>query len=317
MIINPIIPIGVMVIICIGLLFMKRKGWMGYIRQILIILLLFIINLRVMVKDVEIPTVLPKVDVMFVIDNSISMVAEDYGFAKERRLDAVKRDCKYIMEQLPGASFSIVKFDDKVDVLVPYTTDTNMAMQTLDLLKGEPKLHAGGTSLNAMMEEMESLLNDGRENCKIVFFISDGEITTGDNLKSYSRLRLFTDGGAVLGYGTRTGGGMRPVLSYGDDEEEAEYIEIYESLLDSEKAISKIDEKNLRSIASDLGVDYVHMTSQSEVDKILKSIENDVFKNAETELENDTAGYADTYYWLLIPLAVLLVFDVIAYKRKV
>ena len=104
MIINPIIPIWLMAIICIVLLIFKRKGWMGYIRQILIILLLFAINMRVMVKDVEVPVLLPKVDVLFVVDNSISMLAEDYGLSNGRRLDAVKKDCEYIMEKLPVAS---------------------------------------------------------------------------------------------------------------------------------------------------------------------------------------------------------------------
>ena len=37
-----------MVIICIGLLAIKRKGIIPYIRQILIVLLLFVINLRPM-----------------------------------------------------------------------------------------------------------------------------------------------------------------------------------------------------------------------------------------------------------------------------
>ena len=43
---EPIIPIWLMVIICIGLLAIKRKGIAPYIRQVLIVLLLFAINLR-------------------------------------------------------------------------------------------------------------------------------------------------------------------------------------------------------------------------------------------------------------------------------
>ena len=45
---EPIIPIWLMVIICIGLLAIKRKGVIPYIRQCLIVVLLFVINLRPM-----------------------------------------------------------------------------------------------------------------------------------------------------------------------------------------------------------------------------------------------------------------------------
>lgn len=316
MIINPIIPIWLMAIICIVLLFFKRKGWMGYIRQILIILLLFAINMRVMVKDVEVPVLLPKVDVLFVVDNSISMLAEDYGLSNGRRLDAVKKDCEYIMEKLPGASFGLVKFEDTPEIMVPFTTDSTMVKQSLSLLKGEGSLHAAGTSMNTVMDSMEDILNDGRDNKKVVFFISDGEDTLNDYLESFPRLKHFTHGGAVLGYGTTKGGRMKTVTFFGT-EEEPEYLEVYnEETWDREYALSKIDEGNLRKIASDFGIEYVHMTNTSQVDRIINSVQNDITTSADAEGTTTTAGYKDTYFWLLIPLAVILVFDVISFKRK-
>ena len=69
MIINPIIPIWVMAIICILFLLVKRKGKMNYVRQILIVIFLFVINLRFMVRDGDVPSVMPKVDVVFVVDS--------------------------------------------------------------------------------------------------------------------------------------------------------------------------------------------------------------------------------------------------------
>lgn len=57
MIINPIIPIWLMAIICIALAIFKRKGKFAYIRQIIMIILLFMINLRMMIPtDVEVST---------------------------------------------------------------------------------------------------------------------------------------------------------------------------------------------------------------------------------------------------------------------
>lgn len=315
MILNPIIPIWVMAIICIFFLLMKRKGVGNYIRQILIIVLLFVINMRVMVRDGNVPSIMPKVDILFVVDNTISMLAEDYGADDGRRIDAVREDCRYIAEQFPGSSFSVVKFDDTVEMMMPYTVDANMAIETIGLLKGPSQYHAQGTSLNRIMENLEDILDDERKNFKIVFFISDGEALKDKKLQSYDGIKKHVDAGAVLGYGTQKGGPMIPIDPY-DTEEEQTYLYYYDDNYNEHLAISKIDEGNLKSIASDLGVDYVHMTKQSEINGVIKSIQGEV---SNLEMQEDTEskeGYKDTYYWVVIALIVLLAIDFVCYRKK-
>lgn len=313
MIINPIIPIWAMAILCVFFLFLKRKGKVNYIRQILIVILLFVINMRIMVRGDDVPTVLPKVDVLFVVDNTISMLAEDYN-GDGRRMDAVKNDCKYIMEQFPGASFSVVTFEDSVQTLVPYTVDANMAAETIGLLHGQTKYHAQGTSLNEVMGAMEQVLDDDRKNYKILFFISDGEVVNSEELKSYKGLEQYVDAGAVLGYGTEKGGPMKTV-EYLD--EEPEYLYYYDDQYNEKLAISKIDEGNLRNIASDFGIDYVHMTDQSEIGSTIKDLQAKVDNLEITEDMESKEGYVDIYYLFVIPLVLLLLWDFIYYKRKI
>jgi len=313
MIINPIIPIWAMAILCVFFLFLKRKGKVNYIRQILIVILLFVINMRIMVRGDDVPTVLPKVDVLFVVDNTISMLAEDYN-GDGRRMDAVKNDCKYIMEQFPGASFSVVTFEDSVQTLVPYTVDANMAVETIGLLHGQTKYHAQGTSLNEVMGAMEQVLDDDRKNYKILFFISDGEVVNSEELKSYKGLEQYVDAGAVLGYGTEKGGPMKTV-EYLD--EEPEYLYYYDDQYNEKLAISKIDEGNLRNIASDFGIDYVHMTDQSEIGSTIKDLQAKVDNLEITEDMESKEGYVDIYYLFVIPLVLLLLWDFIYYKRKI
>ena len=141
------------------------------IRQILIVILLFVINMRIMVRGGDVPTLMPNVDVLFVVDNTISMLAEDYN-GGGRRMDAVKADCEYITEQFPGASFSVVTFGDSVERKIPYTVDANMTAETISLLHGQPKYHAQGTSLNEVMGAMEKMLDDERENTKYCFLLA-------------------------------------------------------------------------------------------------------------------------------------------------
>lgn len=315
MIINPIIPVWIMGIICILLLFFKRKGVFAYVRQILTIALMFVINLRIMVPGKDVADFTSGVDVLFVVDNTISMLAEDYQ-GSDRRMDAVKEDCKYIMEQFPGASFSVITFGNTVERVVPYTVDADMAIQAIEVLKGQTEYYANGTSLNEVMSTMDDILKNERENFQIVFFISDGEVVNSKKLKSYSDLKEYVDGGAVLGYGTKKGGAMRP-LKYTGDEDTPEYLYYYDDDFNKVKAISKIDEGNLKQIASDFGVDYVHMTKQSEVQDEIKKIKAS-FGKQEGYVENGSKkGFTETYYFFTIPLVLLLLFDAVSFKRKV
>lgn len=312
MTINPIIPIWVMAIICVAFLILKRKGKVSYIRQILIVLLLFVINLRITVVSNDVPAVTQKVDVLFVVDNTISMFAEDYN-GDGRRMDAVKADCEYITEQLPGASYSVVTFGDTVQRAIPYTVDSDVVVETIGMLHGQTKYHAQGTSLNDAMGAMEEMLNDNRKNYKIIFFISDGEVVSSEALKHYKGLDAYVNGGAVLGYGTDKGGPMK-TIEYTD--EEPQYLYYYDDNYNEQLAISKIDEQNLKSIASDFGVDYVHMTNKNEIDNTLKNLQEKIKSLPATEDTESKEGNTDIYYLFVIPLVLLLIVDFIDLRRK-
>ena len=315
MIINPIIPVWLMGILCILLLFFKRKGIFHYIRQILILILLFVINLRIMVPGKDVNNLSSRVDILFVIDNTISMLAEDYD-GDSRRIDAVKEDCKYIMEQFPGASFSVVTFGNTVKKMMPYTIDSNMALQAIEVLNGQTEYYANGTSLNDVMSELDDILKNERDTYKMIFFISDGEVINSEELKSYEELEQYVDAGVVLGYGTKKGGAMRPIKFLGDDEE-PEYLYYYDDDYNEVKAISKIDEENLKQIAEDLGIDYVHMTKQSEINDEIKKLQKEIGKHGAYDENESKKGYVETYYFFVIPLLFLLIFDYVYYKRKI
>ena len=74
MIINPVIPIWLMIIICIALLLIRRNTLASNIRKTIAILLIFIINLRIMVPDDNVTYQERKLDtnVLFVIEISTS-----------------------------------------------------------------------------------------------------------------------------------------------------------------------------------------------------------------------------------------------------
>ena len=252
----PIIPIWVMLIICIILIIYIIKNNNKNINQILVVVLIFLINLRIMIPSHNSQILANNLDVLFVVDNTISMNAEDYD-GNNTRLFAVKKDCKYIIKRLAGARFSLITFNNTAKIITPYTKDFNITSEAIDIIEPIDELYAKGSSLNTPLETILESLKSSEEKgdkIRILFYISDGEITDDSSLKSYNSVAKYVNDGAVLGYGTTKGGYMKTKSRWDETEE---YIMDY-SDYKYDKAISKIDEKNLKSIANDIKIDYIN-----------------------------------------------------------
>ena len=310
----PIIPIWLMLIISLILiiLILIFKKSRATIYEIGIIILLFIINLRIMFPTDSSNIIVNDLDVLFVIDNTISMYAEDYGSNNTERIEAVKQDCQYIIKELSGARFALITFNNSSKIDIPYTFDTNIVNESIDILQPMISYYAKGSSLNTPYNDMKNVLSSpkqGEKRKKIVFFISDGEITDDSKLKSYSKLDEYIDSGAVLGYGTTKGGYMKQNDGYSN---EIKYVEDTSSW-PYKKAVSKLDEDNLESIAEDLNLEYIHMDKQSNIDKTLKEVKKSV--NSKSD-DTDLSSYTDIYYIFTIPLFILLILLYNEYKRR-
>ena len=312
MIINPIIPVWIMILFLPFFWICRSLDKKKFIRQILIVILIFLINLRPMFKIGTSEVMTNELDVLFVIDTTISMVAEDYN-GNDTRLSAVKKDCRYIMDQLHGSKFSIVTFDDTSKIMVPFTMDSNLIGGTIDILNVSNYVYAKGTSLNKPITNMESVFMASEKHsnrARIVFFISDGEITNNDKIDEdgYSDLEKYISDGAVLGYGTDQGGYM-----YVNDLYEDSYTYVEDkTTYPYKKAVSRIDEDNLKTISNSLGIDYVYMDNQSNIDSKLNEIKDGVnYKTSKVDL----TSYEDIYYIFVIPLVGLLGYEFVIFRR--
>lgn len=308
--INPIIPIWVMAVISVILLLLKRKGVAAYIRQIVIVALVFLINLRIAIPDGTVTKRNQTMEarVIFVVDNTISMLARDYDGDNER-MEGVRKDCETITKELFGAKCQVISFDNDAKLLCPATTDTNYVKSVIDNMYPPESYYARGTSLNTAKKMLISTAKyaaEKKDGKVFVFFISDGEITDGSKLESFKDAAKYVDGGAVLGYGTTDGGIMYRKNTYGNGEELINDPNTYQA------AVSKIDENNLKAIADDIGIDYVNM-NEGSIDGILNDIKKDAQKHSE---EVEEKGYQDIYYFLAIPLLLLLVYEIICLRRR-
>ena len=311
--INPIVPIPVMAVFCAVLIIFKRRGVTPYIRQILTVLLLFVINLRPMYPADNIRVESQKMDlnVIIVVDDTISMLGDDQD-GYETRLDRAKADMYYLIENLPGSKFSIMCFNNNTHVLTPLTDSVDYLHNAIDSIYPLSPTYATGTNISICYDTLEDMVDEASEyqnTQTVVFFMTDGENTDGGTMRSFRDFEDDISGGAVLGYGTERGGHMNYYDSMHDRwEQVTDYTHV-----PSTEAVTKLDESNLRSLADDLGIPYVYMNSENPLEPVVEAIREDYLADPEEQFRQ---GYKDIYYVFVAPLVLLVSYEFISLKRR-
>ncbi|GGO87497.1 hypothetical protein GCM10011584_12270 [Nocardioides phosphati] len=195
-----------------------------------------------------------KLEVLFVVDETLSMSALDYAGVRSR-LEGVRQDLTDITRALPDAHIGLIGFghDAKVDLAF---TDSRAAVQrAVQRVTREPMMAGTGTVMDRPLDLTRTVLADAKKQHPdrrfVVVFLSDGENTRkGAHQRSFAPLAKYIDDGAVLGYGTSAGGRMptggEPPWTFVRDQSTGSI------------ALSHVDEGNLRKIAKQLGVDYAY-----------------------------------------------------------
>ena len=275
------------------------------VRLGLIYVLALIVGLRPSTVKSEYEFATKNLDVMFVVDTTISMWARDYN-GSEERMKGVIADIKGIASNLAGSNFALVSFDDVSVVKSPFSQDAAYVMDMVDTLTSPDSNMASGSDMSVPYKNMESLLRSSskKENRKtIVFFFTDGEITNGKGLVSFEDLAQYVDGGAILGYGTEKGGKMKDKKGYVYD---------YTTRKD---ALSKIDEDNLQQMAEDLGIEYMNCNSGSaSLNGYVQMI-----KDGSAIIMEQSEGaqkYEDKYFYFAAALAIMLLVELMFIIRR-
>ena len=156
-----------------------------------------------------------------------------------------------------------------------------------------------GSSLNTSYEALhmmvESAARKEGERKTVVFLFSDGETTNGDALQSFKDLGRLVDSGAVLGYGTESGGAMYyPGRGY------------IRNSSNGDKALSRIDETTLRQIAGDLSVPYINETKDTgnSLAGRLQSVR--LMSRQAAFATGNREGYTETYHYFAMFVEFLL-----------
>lgn len=140
------------------------------------------------------------IDILFAVDTSKSMLAED---VRPNRLQRAKFGILDFIGQLEGDRVGLMPFAGSAFLMCPLTIDYSAFENSLEALDTEiiPK---GGTDLAAAIEEAGAVLSN-EANHKILVLITDGENLQGDAIKAAEAaaekgMTIYT-----VGVGTREG----------------------------------------------------------------------------------------------------------------
>ena len=311
---HPILPVGVIVaMVIVGGFYMVRilarrqnilPKLSAFARILLITILTAFITARPMLEKRDAEVMLKNLDILFVVDTTFSMNAAD-SEPRRTRLNAALDDLRTFTRNLSGSNFALIQFDNRSRVLSPFTQDISTVTGLAENIT-TPKYYDGnGTAVGDSIKDMASLLRSSRKKDKrktIVFFMSDGEDTRSSDA-NFSELKGLIDGGAVIGYGTSQGARMKDGYSG--------YVYDYET---HEDAITRLDEQNLKQIADAMGIDYVYSNGKNNLNFTIAKISR--YARMVSGIDHNYISYQDLYYYLSFPLAILLLFEFMAFLYR-
>jgi len=287
----------------------EPRARLAWALRLIAVLLLLVVALRpVIPAEVDQrPTSSGGLEVYIAVDTTSSMAAEDWngGADEDTRLDGVKADIAEMVAELPGAGFSLITFDGEAVQRVPLTSDGSALLSASDVLTQEITTYSRGSDIAEPVELLSGILGSAAEENpdqqRVLFYLGDGEQTVDSEPGTFADLAQYLSGGAVLGYGSIEGAGMRQFSGFanpfGDEEELPDYIQDYSSG-SPEPAVSRIDEDNLGAIADQLGVAYSHRSATTGIAPVLDGL--DV---GDVTVTDGSETAAVEFYW--IPAALL------------
>lgn len=242
------------------------------------------------------------VDVVFAIDVSKSMLAEDIA---PNRLEKTKQLVTQIINNLASDRVGIIAYAGKAFPQLPITTDYAAAKMFLQNMNTD-MISSQGTAINEAIELSKTYFDDDQETNRVLIIISDGEDHGEGTIKTAREaheegIRIFT-----IGVG-QTNGGPIPIKRNG-------VVLNYKKDSKGETVITRLDEDTLKAIANEADGLYINGQNTNEVVESIRDILNKMDK---TEFEaKQYADFKDQFQWFLTLALALLFLDIFLLDRK-
>ena len=242
------------------------------------------------------------VDIVFAIDVSKSMLAEDVA---PNRLEKSKQLVTQIINNLASDRVGIIAYAGKAFPQLPITTDYASAKMFLQSMNTD-MLSSQGTAINEAIELSRNYFDDEEQTNRVLIIISDGEDHNDLSIEvaeaaSEEGIKIYT-----IGVGSEKGGPI-PLKRNG-------VVMSYKKDQNNETVITKLNEETLRLIANEAKGGYINGSQTADVVEQIRAVLSAMDKK---EFEaKEFAEYKDQFQWFLGIGLFFLILDVLLLERK-
>lgn len=242
------------------------------------------------------------VDIVFAIDVSKSMLAEDIA---PNRIIKSKRIVSELFNNLGSDRVGIIAYASTAIPVLPITTDFSSARMFLESLNTD-MLSSQGTSIAEAINLSKNYFNDENQTNRVLCVISDGEDheIQNNNLSDIAKEAGITI--ISIGVGS-TNGAPIPI-------KENDIVKSYKKDDKGEVVITKLNENILKDMATQTGGIYF---KGDNTNSVVSSIVEELKEMDKQEFESKQfVSFKDQFQWFLFVGLFLIILDVVVFERK-
>ncbi len=267
----------------------KMKNMFFIIGRLFIMLLIIFALARPRLSDTIRESKTEIVDILLVIDQSSSMLAQDF---KPNRLEAAKEVAKKFIKDRDGDRLGLIVFAGEPYIQCPLTRDINVLLEFTDEIEIIDQEH-DGTAIGMAIANSINRLRESDTKSKTIILLSDGSNNQGEldpitaaGLAAKFDIKIYTVAAGTHGLAPYpvTDAWGRQVI---------------------QKVQVDVDEESLKEIAIITGGQFFRATDNKSLLKVYEDI--DALERTEIEVK-EYQNYIELYSWFTIPAAFASIF---------
>ena len=235
------------------------------------------------------------VDIVFAIDVSKSMLAEDIS---PSRMDKSKQLVGQVINNLGGDRIGIVAYAGKAFPQLPLTTDYSSAKIFLQNMNTD-MLSSQGTAIDEAIRLSSTYFDQDESTERILFIVSDGE---DHNDLTYDMADLAAKNNITIysiGVGTEKGSPI-PIKKNG-------IVMSYKKDINGDVVITKLNKNYLENISDKTGGKFIEGSiTKDVVQEVIQILENTEKKEFDTQKFSE---FEDQFQWFIFLGFVFIIFD--------
>ena len=270
----------------------RLKNLVFILGRIAIMLLIILALARPRISDTIRETKMEIIDILLVIDQSSSMLAQDF---KPNRLEAAKEVAKTFIKERQGDRLGLIVFAGESYIQCPLTRDIDVLLEFTDEIEIIDREH-DGTAIGMAIANSINRLRESEAISKTIILLSDGSNNQGEldpitaaDLAAKFDIKIYTVAAGTHGLAPYpvTDAWGRQVI---------------------QKVQVDVDEESLKEIAEITGGQFFRATDNKSLQKVYQEI--DELERTEIEV-TEYQNYTEFYSWLTIPAAFASIFFII------